>query len=219
MILKEIQSIQLLSDIDRVSLEKHIKNNNMYVKQYPKGLAVHDYKELCKTLDVVLKGSLVAYLLSENGSTTVVFEFQKGSILGANLLFGENREYPLNIYCLDDCELLHIKQTAVSELLYNYNFVMQYIKSLSQNSQGMNQKIAMFTQKSLRENVLEYLKQQSLAQKSDTITLPISKKQLADYLGVQRPSLFRELKKMKDEEIIDINNRNIKILSHEKGQS
>ena len=85
------------------------------------------------------------------------------------------------------------------ELLKSYGFVMRYIKSLSQNSQGMNRKIAMFTQKSLRDNILDYLTVQTVQQQSDTITLPITKKQLADYLGVQRPSLFREMKRLTDE--------------------
>jgi len=41
--------------------------------------------------------------------------------------------------------------------------------------------------------------------------LPITKKQLADYFGVQRPSLFRELKRMKDEGLIEIANKKIYI--------
>lgn len=58
---------------------------------------------------------------------------------------------------------------------------------------------------------MNYLKQQTIIQKSSVILLPISKRQLADYLGVQRPSLFRELKKLKEEGIIEINNRTIAI--------
>lgn len=91
---------------------------------------------------------------------------------------------------------------------------MRYIKSLSQNSQGMNRKIAMFTQKSLRENILDYLAVQTVRQQSATITLPVTKKQLADYFGVQRPSLFREFKKLVDEQIITIDNRTITINKH-----
>ncbi|MPN31786.1 hypothetical protein SDC9_179261 [bioreactor metagenome] len=89
---------------------------------------------------------------------------------------------------------------------------MQYIKSLSLNSQGMNRKITMLTQKTLRENILEYLKQQTILQNSATVLLPISKKELADYLGVQRPSLFRELKNLKEEGLIEINNRSVRIV-------
>ena len=74
----------------------------------------------------------------------------------------------------------------------------------------MNKKIAMY-KKSLRENLMDYLVALSAVQKSKTIILPISKKQLADHFGVQRPSLFRELKRMKDEGLIEIDNRNITI--------
>ena len=106
---------------------------------------------------------------------------------------------------------LSININAVLEFLHDYNFTLHYIKSISQNSQGINQKIAMFTQRTLRENIMDYFKQQTIIQKSSVILLPMSKRQLADYLGVQRPSLFRELKKLKEEGIIEINNRTITI--------
>jgi hypothetical protein len=53
---------------------------------------------------------------------------------------------------------------------------MQFIGLLSQNSQKLNRKITMVTQKTLKENLLDYLKQQSLLQQSNIIELPISKK-------------------------------------------
>lgn len=108
-----------------------------------------------------------------------------------------------------DCCLLHITKSAISELLKDYNFVVEFVQSLSQNSQGINQKIVMFTQKTLRDNILDYLAVLTIKQQSDTVTLPLTKKQLADYFGVQRPSLFRELKKLKEEGLIEVNNRNI----------
>jgi len=69
----------------------------------------------------------------------------------------------------------------------------------------------MYTQKSLRENLMDYLVVLSAQQKSNQVTLPVTKKQLADYFGVQRPSLFRELKRMKDESLIKIENKEITI--------
>lgn len=206
-----LQNISLFSAVKKSELEKLLADNHIYKKHYSKGVTVHNANETCRTLDIVLSGSLVAYSLSTNGSSTTMFEFSKGSVIGANLLFGENHSYPLNIYCLTDCQIVHININAVLGLLHDYNFTLHYIKSISQNSQGINQKIAMFTQRTLRENIMNYLKQQTIIQKSSVILLPISKRQLADYLGVQRPSLFRELKKLKEEGIIEINNRTITI--------
>ena len=206
-----LRNISLFSAVKQSNLEKLKASNHIYQKHYMKGVTVHNANETCRTLDIVLSGSLVAYSLSANGSSTTMFEFSKESVIGANLLFGKSHSYPLNIYCLTDCQIIHIDVNAVLEFLHDYNFTLHYIRSISQNSQGINQKIAMFTQRTLRENIMDFFKQQTIIQKSSTILLPMSKRQLADYFGVQRPSLFRELKKLKDEGIIEIDNRTIEI--------
>lgn len=208
----EIIRIPLFSTINRETLKNHIENREITVQNFAKRAVVYNHKDLCDTLDLVLSGELVAYSLADNGSVMSMFEFKKDSMIGANLLYGENNAYPLNIYCLSDCRLLRISKNAVSEYLHDYSFVMTYVKSLSQNSRSMNQKLTMITQKKLRDNILAYLKKQSIIQETDLITLPVSKRELADYLGVQRPSLFRELKKLKDEGVIEVKNR--KILIH-----
>lgn len=180
--------------------------------KYTKGMTVHTQGDTCKSTDIVLSGGLVAYALSQNGSENVIFEFQKNSVIGANLLFGNANHYPMNIYCTEDSELLHINKSDVELLLHDHQFTINFIKSISLNLQGMNKKITIYKQKTLRENLIDYFNALSTEQNSKIITLSVSKKQLADYFGVQRPSLFRELKQMKDEGLIKIDNRQIKIL-------
>jgi len=52
-------------------------------------MTIYNENEDCHTLDIVLSGSLVVYSLSNNGSSTTIFEFNSGSVIGANLLFRE----------------------------------------------------------------------------------------------------------------------------------
>ena len=206
-----IESIPLFSRLPPDELMPLISDNQLYLKNYSKGATVYNQKDSCRTLDIVLSGSLVAYSLSENGSAMTRCEFSKAQIRGANLLVGESNEYPFTFYCMSDAQVLHVTKKAVSDFLHEYYFTMQFIKMLSHNSQKLNRRITMATQKTLRENLLDYLRQQSILQHSNNIVLPISKKQLADYLGVQRPSLFRELKNLKDEGVIDVFNRTVRL--------
>ena len=208
----QLRRIPLLANSDAGILNWCIEEKQIFSLKYSKGATVHRQRERCTTVDVVLSGGLVAYSLSENGSAVTLLEFKENGIVGANLMFGDNDTYPLNIYAVTACTLLHITKRAIVELLRGHDFVMQYIKSLSMNAQGMNRKIAMLTQKTLRENIMDYLRHQALLQGSADVHLPISKKELADYMGVQRPSLFRELKKMKAAGLIDVSNRIIHIL-------
>lgn len=207
----ELKSMPFFFQTNHKILERLIKEKQIFKKTYHKGATVHEQNTPCDVIDVVYSGKLIAYSLAPSGAESIVFEFERKSIIGANLLFGNRSQYPMNIYCISECVLFQISKSGVSELLKEYSFVMQFVKSLSLNSQGMNQKIAMYTQKSLRENLKDYFLSLSIDQKSNSILLPITKKQLADYLGVQRPSLFRELKGMKDEGLIEIKNRIITI--------
>ena len=212
---EHLRSVGLLRDSEQNMLVRHLAERQIYAASHSKGKTVYNQGETCRTLDVVLSGRLVAYSLFDNGSAVTMFEFSEGSVIGANLLFGDSHLYPLNIYAISACELLHISSDAVLELLHGYAFTLAFVKALSQNSQGINKKLAMYTQKTLRENLLDYLRQQSILQKSAEIILPISKKELADRLGVQRPSLFREFKQLRDEGIIEIKNRFIKLVRSE----
>ncbi|MFA7107939.1 MAG: Crp/Fnr family transcriptional regulator [Sphaerochaetaceae bacterium] len=204
--------------IKNTSLFKNVKNveslfleRKINLKTYSKGKTLHSEGEICDTLDIVLKGLVIAYSLFENGSQTVMFEFQEDSMFGANLLYSKNNTYPLNLYCKENCTLLHVKKDTVTQLLHQFEFVMPYVVSLSTNSLGLNSKMTMFSRKSLRSNILNYLEKLKIDQNSNKIILPTSKKELADYFGVQRQSLFRELKAMKKEGLLEINNRLIKL--------
>ncbi len=105
--------------------------------------------------------------------------------------------------------------TIAAIKLHDYQFTINFLKCISTNLQTINQKLNLYTNKSLRLNVWEYLKKLRVEQGTNPVTLPISKKQLADHFGVQRPSLFRELKRMQDHGIIKVDNRKIYILKEE----
>lgn len=209
--INQLNTISFFHDLDKNTLLNLINNKEIIQYSYSKGMTVYEQYSDCNGMDIVVHGKLIAYSLSSSGSETVLFEFNKGSVIGANLLFGDQIKYPMNIYSSTDSNLIHISKLAVSELLKDYNFVRKFVKSLSLNSQGMNKKIAMYTQKSLKENLIDYFTALSTEQGSRIIKLPITKKQLADYFGVQRPSLFRELKHMKDDNLISIQKKEVNL--------
>lgn len=68
-----LQNISLFSAVKKSELEKLLADNHIYKKHYSKGVTVHNANETCRTLDIVLSGSLVAYSLSTNGSSTTMF--------------------------------------------------------------------------------------------------------------------------------------------------
>lgn len=213
MYLNELIKHKFFTDFSINQLKHYIDSNLITFKQYKKGHILHSECEPCFNLDIIISGNLNCYDLCEDGNALTMLNFHKDDIIGGNLLFSDRTFYPLNIHCKTDCLIAHLSKEVVSKLLIENNtFMIEFIKAISNNSLNLNKKMIIFSRKNLREGIMEFLKTQSKKQNSNIIKLPITKKQLADELGVQRPSLFRELKKMKNEKIIDYNSKQITIL-------
>jgi DNA-binding transcriptional regulator LsrR (DeoR family) len=65
--------------------------------------------------------------------------------------------------------------------------------------------------KSIKESIIEFLNYEYYSQKNKKIELHMTKKELAEKLGIQRTSLSRELNKMKKDGLIDYNASSITI--------
>ena len=76
----------------------------------------------------------------------------------------------------------------------------------------LNKKIKSLSYQTIRQKVLNYILEEYKKQRSDIIKLPLSKKKIAEQLGIPRPSLSRELICMKDEGLIEIDKDKIKII-------
>ncbi|MPN04975.1 hypothetical protein SDC9_152224 [bioreactor metagenome] len=75
---------------------------------------------------------------------------------------------------------------------------------ISDRAINLGSKLKLPERKPLRESILEYLYSQSLLQNSKTITLPISKTELANRFRVQRTSVSREFSRLEKDGIIKL---------------
>jgi CRP-like cAMP-binding protein len=182
------------------------------INKYNKNQLIYSMGNNCLSFDIIIDGILTAYSLSESGNENVIFSFQKNSIIGGNLLFSPSSNYPLSIFCKKDCVILTLSKSAIESLIEYKEFALFFIKCISKNAQNLNKKVITYTTNTLRENILEYLQELEVIQRSNVVTLPVTKSELSQLFGVQRQSLFRELKKMSDENLISIENRKITLL-------
>jgi len=67
----------------------------------------------------------------------------------------------------------------------------------------MNNRISYLKVKSMREKLAAFLYEQHQMTGNRTFMIPMNREQLADYLNVSRPSMSRELGRIRDEGVID----------------
>ncbi|TPE00659.1 winged helix-turn-helix domain-containing protein [Enterococcus sp. PF-2] len=80
------------------------------------------------------------------------------------------------------------------------------------NNQSLYQKIDLAVQKNLREQLLYYLELQARKNNAAHFSIPFSRQELAEYLGVDRSALSRELAKMKNDRLIDYRKNTFSLL-------
>ena len=95
----------------------------------------------------------------------------------------------------------------------NENFLKSFLQSMSDKTLILASKIKTLSMKTIRQSIIEFLLYECHVQKSMRIGLDITKKELAEKLGIQRPSLSREFAKMRRDGLIFFDAKSITILN------
>ena len=185
-------------------IENLLENLRYSVKDYGKEDIIFMEDEPCKSLSIILKGSVEIQKIDSSGKILKVSKLKAGDVFGENLLFGDKNAYPMTVVSTDNSLIMHISKISLSKLCESHpNFLYEFLKIQSNKALALSSKIKEVTLKTIKQKVCEFLLNEYEKSKDTTIKLSMSKKEWADSLGVQRPSLSRELIKLKEEGVID----------------
>jgi CRP-like cAMP-binding protein len=86
-----------------------------------------------------------------------------------------------------------------------------FLELLSNKLLILNKKVKMLSLESIRKKIENFLMEEYKKQRSNIIKVSLSRKEMAEHMGIQRPSLSRELIKMRKEGIIEFDKKAITI--------
>ncbi len=194
-------------------IQSLLNDGQVTLNKYKTGKIIHFEGEKCSSLELILSGSVFINRIDSAGNLMTIGELGPDGIIGGNLVFSKKPIYAMTVVAKTDLEVFTIHKKVLFELLTKYDdFLLSYLESTSDNALLLGNTIKYHIHTSLRERIFHFIYQEIHRQGNHTIVLPMTKKALAEILGVQRTSLSRELKKMKDENIIDYNRETITLL-------
>lgn len=203
----------LLNFLTTEEMKSYLDEGSFNVVTYRKNNIVHFVGDICSKLEIILSGRIVVENIDESGNLMKLAEFVSGDILGGNLLFSKNPHYPMTITVKQPTVILEIKKDLLFRLFfYNHDFLKSYLEFISDHATILGNSIRHYVNKTIRESILGFLEYERKKQNSNHIILNITKKSLAEKIGVQRTSLSRELSKMKRDGIISFDKNSITIL-------
>jgi cAMP-binding proteins - catabolite gene activator and regulatory subunit of cAMP-dependent protein kinases len=209
-------SLNLFSGFSTKQLLELFCLPNYQIHTYTKGQIIHLQNELCHVMDIVLEGEVSVQKIDSSGNILKISVFSGEEVLGANLLFASRNTYPMTIISEGKSVILHISKELVLELCRaNLVFMSGLMTVIADKTLLLTDKIDAISLKTIRQRIIDFLRYQFYLQNSYTIRLPITKKELAERLGIQRSSLSRELQKMRELDLIEYNARYITIKDHD----
>lgn len=212
-LLKQMKQTVLLSPLPADEISRYLSDGSFKTTTYGKNNIVHLAGEVCSKLEIILSGRVVVERIDESGNLMTVAEFLSDDLLGGNLLFSKNPHYPMTITAKTPTVILEIKRDRLFQLFSeHHDFLRRYLEFVSDHAMILGDRIKHYVNRTIRESILSYLDYECKKQNSRHIKLSITKKALAERIGVQRTSLSRELAKMRDDGLIQFDIDSIDLL-------
>src|SRR5665648_159860 len=194
----------IFKDMKYVDIDNFLKVSNFTIKKYLKGNLVVLEDSTCEELGILRKGLLEVQSLYPSGKSLTLNRLESAEIFGEIILFSKSNKFPSTIKAIEDSEIMFIKKANLMNCLSNcHRFMENFLTLLSDRLFMLNKKIKMLTMENIRQKIGDFLREEYKKQKTLIIKVPLSRQEMAEHMGIQRPSLSRELSKMRKEGIIE----------------
>ena len=213
--LYSIRKCYLFDNIPDEQLADAIKLMNGRIKKIEKDDFIVQLGGELPSAGLLLKGRIESSFQNENFDQITMHSFGGGYLFGEALVINNAKNSPVQVRAVEDCIVLFIDLKVIyhSDIQSPLRVILteNLIKSLARKNLILNQKVRILSRKSLRERILFYLGTLP-KDKNGWVKIPFNKTVLAEYLGVNRSALSRELGRMQDEEILISEGRKMKTL-------
>lgn len=196
----------LFRDIKYEDLSNFLNMSNYTIKKYPEGNVVVIEGSNWEGLGILLEGLLEVQTFYPSGKLLTFSQLKPVEIFGEAILFSKVNKFPATIGAIRDSKIMFIKKEDLISCLTNcHKFMENFLELLSNKLLILNKKVKMLSLESIRKKIENFLREEYKKQGSNIIKVSLSRKEMAEHMGIQRPSLSRELIKMRDAGIIDFN--------------
>ena len=208
-----LSDIGFLQSISNEKREQLLQEGKLSIREYGNHEIIHFEGDKCSGLEVIILGEVVVEYINESGDLMTITQFSRGDILGGNLMFSQNPHYPMTITAKKPSTILYIDKEHLFQLfLENPEFLKGYLEFVADHTIILGDKIKTDVNQTIRQRVIKYLEYQKERQHKASMRWDVSKRELAERMGIQRTSLSRELAKMRKEGLIEYDAERVTLL-------
>ena len=216
--MENLESLKLFQLITEEETQRILKCSKSRMKAYPAGTYIFEQGGVPTRLFLLLEGQVQICKDFTSGKRDVLYLVEAGNVFGEIFLFGDRKKYWYDAVAVTDVKILEMPWDFFYHFCSNAcnhhkQLTQNMLEILSENNFKITRKLHIVSTSSLRERIAIWLIDSM--NENSVVELRMNREQLADFLGVARPSLSRELMRMQKDGLIEVSRKVIKICDKE----
>jgi len=213
----EFCSSKLFEGISKEECEKMVTCFGAREASYTAGQTIVEHNGRQDSVGVLLSGSAELVRIDVEGNRTVLEVMNAGDVFGEVIAFSGQNMDSMIVECTENCKVLFLRYDQITKrcenaCVHHSVLVQNLFQMLSTKTLRLSERVEILACRSIREKLLHYFRLRASQEHSNTFSLPFSLSTLADYIGTDRSAMMREMKKLRDENLIVTENRNITLI-------
>ena len=212
--IKTLKETVVFNNIDEETIKNILEKTRYEIRNYSPNESIAFRGDEVKGLYIILKGTLITEMLTEEGNVIKIEELVPSDVIASAFIFGKKNSFPVDLTAKDEVEILYVERKEFLKLLFSQEKILEnFLNEISNKTQLLTSKIwNSFNNKTIKKKFCDYVKRN---QKNNEFFIE-NLGALAEFFGVERPSLSRVLSELvKDEKLERISRNKYRILDGE----
>ena len=170
---------------------------------------VYDFGAGRNMVGVLAEGAAVIERIDQQGSRTILERLESGGVFGEMLMFENVAGDSITVVAAESCRVWfmsaeHLTRRCEKACTHHSRLVENMFHIMTGKAAALSERVEVLSRRSIREKLLCYFGLQTGGDDCGSFHLPFTLSALADYISADRSAMMRELRKMKEEHLVDI---------------
>ena len=216
----EYGSLALFYDITDQEVEAMIQCFRMRRCRFHPGQIICTYGESAGEVGVLVSGEAELVRLDYAGNRTILERLETGGVFGESLAFTPTLGDCVEVVSAAGSEVLfmeysHIMKRCENACAHHSKLVQNMFRLVAEQTRRLSQRVEVLSRRSIRDKLMCWFQLRRLAAGSNAFLLPFTLSALADYISADRSAMMRELKRMKEEGLVEMDGRRVTLRTGE----
>ena len=201
--------------------EPEIKNlivcTSAHPKSFKKDEIIYRAGDIAGNVGLVLTGSVNMVVNYYWGNSNIFSHIAPGQIFAETYTAIPGKELLTDVVAAEDTDIMFMSMNCITDSCskgckWHNRMVHNLVQIMAQKNLDMSMRMMHTASRTIRDRLLSYFSEQASINNGPEFSIPFSRQQLADYLGVERSALSNELSKMQKEGLISFHKNDFKLL-------